>query len=103
MSQINARKASLASIQPLRAMFLREISAQVRYNACHERGMSDSYLLTFDGADVGYGSVKGKEDLSARDAVFELYVLPSLRAHSAALLCALIAASMASWIECQSN
>jgi len=39
---IVVQKTELASILPLRALFLQESNFQVRYNACHERGWSDS-------------------------------------------------------------
>ncbi len=59
--EIAAQKTTLESILPLRQLFLQEANHQIRYNACHERGWSDSYMLAVDGADVGYGSIKGRE------------------------------------------
>jgi hypothetical protein len=41
-----ALKVELNEIQSLRALFLQETNFQIRYNACHERGWTDSYLLT---------------------------------------------------------
>jgi hypothetical protein len=46
---LGVAKTDLGRIQPLRALFLREANFQVRYNACHERGWTDSYLLTIGG------------------------------------------------------
>lgn len=103
MSKARAAKVNLESIQRLRTVFLQEMNTQVRYNACHERGMSDSYLLTLDELEIGYGSVKGKEDLGSRDAVFEFFVLPPFRAAATLLFREVLNASGASWIECQSN
>lgn len=60
----------LTRIQALRALFLQEANFQVRYNACHERGWTDSYLLTSGDLEIGYGSVKGQEPAD-RDTVFE--------------------------------
>lgn len=97
-----AVKAKLEDIQSLRALFLHEANFQVRYNACHERGWSDSYLLTIDDVEIGYGSIKGQE-IADRDTVFELYVIPAFRKLSILVFAELLAASGATYIECQSN
>src|SRR2546426_7265079 len=73
-----AVKAKLKDIRSLRALFLQETNFQVRYDACHERGWTDSYLLTIDDLKIGYGSIKGQE-IAYRDTVFEFYVIPSFR------------------------
>ena len=51
----------LEEIQSLRSLFLHESHCQIRYDACHRRGWTDSYLLAVNGKAVGYGSVKGEE------------------------------------------
>src|SRR3569833_824144 len=96
-------KVNLKEILPLRALFLQENNFQVRYDACHERGWSDSYLISSGYTPIGYGSVKGKEDLSQRDAIFEFYLLPSYRDRTSVIFQQLIKASQAIFIECQSN
>ncbi len=101
--KIEAIKTTLAEIEPLRVMFLQEHNFQIRYNACHERGWSDSWLLVAEGERVGYGSVKGKEDLGSRDAVFEFFLLPEHRKTASLAFTKLLAASGATHIECQSN
>ncbi len=95
-------KATLADIQSLRALFLQETNCQIRYDACHARGWTDSYLLEVDDVRVGYGSVKGRERQD-RDTIFEFFVLPPVRRQSRRLFAELIAAAGASYIECQSN
>lgn len=95
-------RVELREILTLRALFLQEMNAQVRYDACHGRGWSDSYLLSVGGATAGYGSIKG-EEVADRDTVFEFFVLPSFRDHSGALFRELLSVSGASHIECQSN
>lgn len=97
-----AKRVELQDIQTLRALFLQESNFLVRYNAWHEAGWTDSYLLSIEGAQVGYGSVKGRhrED---RDTVFEFYVVPSFRKMSNQLFRDLIDASSARYVECQSN
>ncbi len=97
-----AVKAELKDIQALRALFLQETNFQIRYNACHERGWTDSYLLTIDDVEIGYGSIKGQE-ISDRDTVFEFFVIPSFRKLSSVLFRELLSASGAQYIECQSN
>jgi GNAT superfamily N-acetyltransferase len=97
-----AVKAKLEDIVPLRALFLQESNFQVRYNACHERGWTDSYLLSVDGEVEGYGAIKGQE-IAGRDTVFEFYLAPALRRLSPMVFAELLVASEAKYIECQSN
>lgn len=95
-------KVGLEAILPLRALFLEEANRQVRYNAVHERGWSDSYLLCIDDRAVGYGSIKGRE-IPDRDTVFEFFVVPAHRNGSRELFCHLLSAARPRFIECQSN
>jgi RimJ/RimL family protein N-acetyltransferase len=97
-----AVKATLTDIQSFRALFLQESNFQIRYNACHERGWSDSYLLKVDGIAVGYGSIKGQE-IPSRDTVFEFFIVPAFRNLASALFRELVTTSGARFIECQSN
>jgi GNAT superfamily N-acetyltransferase len=100
-----AIKTDLSRILPLRTLFLQEANFQIRYDAVHERGWSDSYLLTIDGAEVGYGSTRRYDgpNTAARDTIFEFYVSPPFRRQASALFRALLAASAARYVECQSN
>lgn len=100
--KVNAHKIDLEAIQSLRNLFLQEANFQIRYNACHERGWTDSYLLILDDKEVGYGSIKGQE-IEDRDTVFEFYVIPPFRKFAGRLFRELIDASGACLIECQSN
>jgi GNAT superfamily N-acetyltransferase len=97
-----AAKTSLQEILPLRSLFLQETNFQIRYNACHERGWTDSYLLAINDLKVGYGAIKGQE-IADRDTVFEFYLIPAFRKASGQIFAALLAASKARFIECQSN
>ncbi len=101
--QVRAHKTELKEILPLRQFFLQENNFQIRYNACHERNWSDSYLLTSNDITIGYGSVKGKDKLTDRDAIFEFYILPPFRKLTGPAFTALINASRPNHIECQSN
>jgi len=97
-----ARKTDLENIQSLRALYLQETNFQIRYDACHERGWTDSYLLMMDNLNVGYGSIKGRE-INDRDTVFECFVVPPFRSKTSELFQQLLEASRAQYIECQSN
>ncbi|HEV3325331.1 MAG TPA: hypothetical protein VG052_06980, partial [Puia sp.] len=59
--ELRAVPTSLKEVQSLRLLYLQEINAQIRYNACHERGWTDSYLLMVDDVVVGYGSIMGQQ------------------------------------------
>lgn len=101
--KIEATKTTLEEILSLRNLFLQESNFQIRYNASHERGWTDSYLITAAATPIGYGSVKGNENLSERNTVFEFYILPSFRYLSSGAFAELLHISSASFIECQSN
>lgn len=100
--KFKVHKTELQTILPLRHLFLQEANFQVRYNACHERGWTDSYLLRRDETAIGYGSIKGHE-IAGRDTVFEFYLIPAFRKFASVIFPELIAASGARFIECQSN
>lgn len=96
-------KTELENILPLRAQFLEENNFQVRYDACHARNWSDAYLIAENGAPVGYGTVKGREDLYKRDAVFEFYLTPSARKLASEAFVRLLRETNVPLIECQTN
>jgi GNAT superfamily N-acetyltransferase len=100
---ITATRVPLDNILFLRALFLNEINAQVRYNACHERGWSDSYIIKDQDQIIGYGSVKGNENREARDTVFEFYIIPTFRHLTTRAFNVLLNSSRGVYIECQSN
>ncbi len=100
---LDITKINLEEILYLRNLLLQENNFQIRYNACHERGWTDSYIINFNEEKIGYGSVKGNEDLNDRDTVFEFYLIPSFRNLSSAAFLKLLHSSKATFIECQSN
>ncbi len=97
-----AVKATLQDIVSHRALFLQEMNTQIRYDACHARGWTDSYLLRSGDLTVGYGSIKGQQRQD-RDTIFEFYVIPSFRNVAPVLFTQLIAAARPTSVECQSN
>lgn len=101
--KVQITKTTLAEILSFRNLFLAENNFQIRYNACHERGWSDAYLINVDGRPAGYGAVKGKDDLKDRDTAFEFYVIPSYRSNLDKIFAAFLADSGAAYIECQTN
>lgn len=100
--ELRAIRTTLREIQSLRSLYLQEINAQVRYNACHERGWTDSWLLAANGLPVGYGSVKGQE-IKGRDTIFECYVIPPYRSMANDLFDLLLRETQVPLIECQTN
>lgn len=99
----SARRVDRSAIASWRARYLAEIDAQVRYDATHQRGWADHYVVSLDGADAGYGAIKGVDSPADRDALFELYLDPPARPHAVPLARAVIAASGATRMECQTN
>jgi GNAT superfamily N-acetyltransferase len=98
-----ATKTELENIQIFRALFLQESNCQVRYNAVHERGWSDSYLLTINDVAVGYGSTNAQDIKGFRETIFEFYLVPHVRNYASLLFHALLLTSKATLIECQNN
>ena len=88
-------------LRPLRALFLQELNAQVRYDAAHMRHGTAEYLIRQDGRDIGYASVKDRQ--SGAGAVFEFYLMPAFRQHALDTLRGLIEASQPDALECQTN
>eukprot|EP01039_Chlorochromonas_danica_P016377 gene16377-19357_t len=105
MSQMDlkATKCSLNEILPLRKLFLQKNNFQIRFNARHERGMSDSYIITQNEEKIGYGSISGKDDLNDRNAIFEFYIIPSFANLAHYAFAELIRVSKVPFIMCQSN
>ena len=100
---LNVSKINLKEILYLRSLFLQETNFQIRYNACHERGWTDSYVVMYNEEKIGYGSIKGNENIDDRDTIFEFYIIPSFRNLSLAAFLELLHSSKATFIECQSN
>ena len=101
--ELKITRTDLDAIQTLRALFLHESNFQVRYDACHIRGWTDEYLITDGEVQIGYGSVKGQDDLKLRDAVFEFYLVQAYRHKSSQVFSELIKTPGVKFIECQSN
>jgi len=99
---ITVARADLRDIHPLRQLFLQENNFQIRYDAYHARGWTDSYLLRAEDLAVGYGAIKGQER-DSRDTVFEYFVLRPQRKNASTIFRQLLLASGAEYIECQSN
>jgi GNAT superfamily N-acetyltransferase len=100
---IHLRRSDLSDILPLRALFLQENNFQIRYNACHQRGWTDTYTVMDGERMIGYGSIKGKENINDRDTIFEFYTLPAYRRLASAIFRELLQVSKVDFIECQSN
>jgi GNAT superfamily N-acetyltransferase len=101
MRNLSIGQCRLSDIQPLRAVFLQEINAQVRYDAAHTRKGTRPYLFGKEGRSIGYGSVKDTQE--GRGTLFEFYVLPAYRSHASELLRGVIEVAHADALECQTN
>ncbi len=99
---LHVQRTDHTTILPFRQLFLQENNFQIRYDACHERGWTDSYALYVEQVLVGYGAVKGQE-ISERNTIFEFYVLPPYRHLESVLFKSLLDAANVPFIECQSN
>lgn len=100
---VSVAKADLATIQPLRTRFLAEAARQVRYDATFTRGWCDGWRIDIDGSLAGYGLTKEDGREGERDTVFEFFLLPQFRWPASDVFPALLEASGAARIECQSN
>lgn len=100
---IEINQVPLGNIDSLRRLFLKENVCQIRYDACHSRGWSDSYLIKHNNTPIGYGSVKGFEKLSDRDALFEFYLIQSVRYSASEIFLQLLRTAKIKFVESQSN
>ncbi|HSZ33602.1 MAG TPA: GNAT family N-acetyltransferase [Puia sp.] len=60
-------------------------------------------MILYNSEKIGYGSIKGNENISDRDTVFEFYIVPSHRKLLSLCFLELLHSSKAGLIECQSN
>lgn len=100
---INIHKVGLQDILYLRRLFLQANNFQIRYDACHERGWSDSYIVEHHGLKIGYGAVKGNDKIEDRDTIFEFYIIPAFRNLAPLVFEELLKVTDASFVECQTN
>lgn len=103
MIHCKAVKTGLEQIMIFRRLFLQENNCQIRYNAVHERGWSDSYFLLLDDVAVGYGAVHAEDIYGIRQTIFEFYLVPHARHCANLLFRELLKESGATRIESQSN
>lgn len=97
------QRTPLLHILPLRSLFLQENNFQIRYDARHLRGWTDSYLISLDGRDIGYGAVAGNNDHQDRDSIFEFYLLPHFRSSAPGIFADMISSLGATHLTCQTN
>jgi GNAT superfamily N-acetyltransferase len=101
MPEMSIVRRRFSAIRPLRALFLQELNAQMRYDAAHRRAGTVEYLIQHGSRGIGYGSVKDMD--KGRGTVFEFYLTPPFRTDAPQLLRSLIDASGADALECQTN
>lgn len=93
----------LNEILTLRTLYLTEMNTQIRYDACHARSWSDSYLILSQSKKIGYIAVKGLNDLSKRNTIFEVYILPAYRKQSQSIFEQFLSEFPCTHMEAQSN
>lgn len=101
MPDLSIARCRRSAIRSLRALFLQELNAQVRYDAAHGRRGTAWYLVRHDGRDIGYGSVKDTHE--GPGTVFEFYLVPAFRDQALDVLRRILDVSQAGALECQSN
>jgi GNAT superfamily N-acetyltransferase len=99
---LTATPTDPSMILPMREDHRREMGCQIVHDSWHARGFVTPYLLAEHGNVVGYAAVGGAPG-EPRDAVKELYLVPSHRGLALPLLDAVIAAAGATRIEAQTN
>ena len=100
----SAQPTTLSTILPWRDMYVQEMNCQVIHDSIHDRpGWTREFLLSIDGAPVGYGSLAVAGPWKERPTLYEVYVVPDARGRLFDLFEALLAASGAAAIETQSN
>lgn len=99
---VTISKIPLRKILPLRDLYRKEMNCQIVHDSWHERGFTQSYLISVDGRVAGYGSVGGTGD-EPRDLVKEFFLHPRDRGAAENLFREFVAASGARRIEAQTN
>jgi GNAT superfamily N-acetyltransferase len=99
-----AHRVELRDIEGMRDMYRHEMSCQIIHDSIHARpGWTHEYLLTKDGAKVGYGSVAVAGPWQANPSLYEFFVLPPHRGRIFDMFIALLTSSGTTVIETQSN
>ena len=103
MNGLQLEKTSFELIKSLRDQYLSTVNYQIRYDACHSRGWSDSWLIELGGSTIGYGSVKGLEELAHRNTLFEFFLLDKYSDQTTWIFEEFLSISGVSYLEAQSN
>jgi len=101
---IQAIRAEFQTIEKMRDLYRQEMNCQIIHDSLHFRkGWTESYLLTINRINAGYGSIAIGGPWKGEPTAFEFYILPHFRARVFELFSALLDASGAAKIEVQSN
>jgi len=101
--EIKIIQTSVETVKSFRVLFLHENHFQFIHDKCHIYGWADTWMILFDGKEVGYGSVWGTDRREDRDTLFEFYLLPSYRKWGSWIFVQLLKATGVQFIECQTN
>ena len=103
-SDLSATPSTLDRIREWRNAYLQEMDCQVAHDSIHGRpGWTHEYLLSADGAPVGYGSVAVGGPWAGQPTVYEFYLVRGHRVRLFDLFQVLLTASRAARIEVQTN
>src|SRR5438045_1851403 len=97
---IQVSRVPVNDITPLRELYRKEMSCQIRHDSFDQRVFSDAYLIRTVDRIAGYGLVANRYD---PDTVHEFYPLPDYRAAALPMFRQLLEVSGANKIVAQSN
>jgi GNAT superfamily N-acetyltransferase len=98
-SSVHLVETPLDDLREWRDRYLAELRCQVVHDSWHARGFTTLHTIHRDRETIGYVALSG----DARDTVKEFFVAPAWRGDGLGILRAVIAASGARAVECQTN
>lgn len=98
--EIRTTRSSAAAIATLREAYLRQLECQMVHYSFIGRGLSDVYVATAGGHQVGYAAISNRYD---KGRLNEFFVIPDYRKEAPAIFRELLKASGAAHIEAQTN
>jgi GNAT superfamily N-acetyltransferase len=102
-------RVELPTILLMRDLYRKEMNCPIAHDRWHERGQTDCYLVTVEGAVAGYGALARGQNRDTRsegerrDVVVEFYVLPIHRPRASSLFRELLVVTEAAWVQAQTN
>src|SRR5208283_2856106 len=102
--ELAAEPTTFEEIGSWRDLYRQEMNCQIIHDSIHSRPRwTLEYVLSADGARVGYGSIAVAGPWKDKPTLYEFYVLPHYRSRLFDLFSVLLATTGANRIETQSN